>query len=457
MNQKTAVKTSNFLLLAFIVYIAFLPAGLFAQSELSLIASRSDGLTTLYYTTLHEAFEAADLSATADSPNEITVLADIILDEPLLIEDGVHLKLAAGNSDVTIRRGSDNIEHPVIWVKGEGASLHLGKPGMEFELFIDGGSDSGIQAHAPLIALSGPDAKLFMYDKVYLQNNYNNGNVPGNSHYQNGAGVNIRTFPENSGRQAEFIMKGGTIRGNKNDVLSRVAKGGGVLIRGFGIFTMEGGVIMDNTAQMTGGGFHTDSRGSFKKTGGIIYGANARTGYRNTALDGIGKPPNYGHAVSVSVIDHQFFHYRNDTVTENEYLSYTGAPEGNGIFGEGEKWDTSEKNIWERLFLIILFVFLFAIPVFIIVWKLTFKNRMEKVLKNNPAPEFDFENMGLSPREKEICGLLLTELSIKQIAYALKITYSGVNYHIKNLYQKLDINKRAELFTKFGHNIPVKR
>jgi len=293
-----------------------------------------------------------------------------------------------------------------------------------------------------------------MYDKVYLQNNYNNGNVPGNSHYRNGAGVNIRTFPENSERQAEFVMKGGTIRGNTNDVLSRVAKGGGVLIRGFGIFTMEGGVIMDNTAQMTGGGFHTDSRGSFKKTGGIIYGTNGPAGFRNTALDGIGKsgfhPPNYGHAVSVSVIDHQFFHYRNDTITDNEILSYTGAPEGNGFFGAGEKWDNPNKNLWRRLFVIILIVLAAAIPVFLILWKLTFKKRLEKALKMNPAPKIDLKDIELSPREKEICGLLLTELSVKQIAFALQITYSGVSFHMKNLYQKLNIHSRKELLIKFG-------
>ncbi|MCL2762394.1 MAG: helix-turn-helix transcriptional regulator [Treponema sp.] len=434
-----------------LLFLLMVPMGAGAQT-----ASRSDGVTVYYYATIHEAIKAVGGGSSLYVPDEITILTDIILDEPLIVEDGIHIRIVSGNADVTIQRGSKNIGYPVIWVKGEGASLHLGKPaayeqpGMENELFIDGGYlDNGIKAHAPLIALSGPDAKLFMFDKVFLQNNYNNGDVPGNSHYQNGAGVNIRTYPENSGRQAEFIMKGGTIRGNTNDVLSRVAKGGGVLIRGFGIFTMEGGVIKNNAAQMTGGGFHSDSRGSLKKTGGIIYGANAPAGFQNTALEGIGKPANYGHAVSISIIDHQFFQYRNDTVTGNEYLSYTGAPEGNGIFGEGEKWDNSDKNIWRRLFIIILFVLLFAIPVFMIIWKLTFKKQIEKVLKNNPAPKIDFENMGLSPREKEICGLLLTELSIKQIAYALKITYSGVNYHIKNIYQKLNINKRAELFIKF--------
>ncbi|MCL2805017.1 MAG: helix-turn-helix transcriptional regulator [Treponema sp.] len=417
----------------------------FAQISAAAAASRSDGVTVRYYATLHEAF-AANFS------DEITVLTDIVLDEPLLIEDGVHIKLVTGSTSATIQRGAGNIEFPVIWVRGNGAVLELGKPGMKNELFIDGGySDSGLEAHAPLIALSGPGAKLIMYDRVFLQNNFNHGDVPGNSHYQNGAGVNIRTFPENSERQAEFIMKGGTIRGNINDVMSRVAKGGGVLIRGFGIFTMEGGVIMNNTAQMTGGGFHSDSRGTFKKTGGIIYGANAPAGFRNAAKDGVGRPTAYGHAVSVSVIDHQFFQYRNDTITEN--LTYTGAPEGNGVFGEGEKWNNPDKDLWRKLFIIVLIAFAVAIPVFLVIWKLTYKKRLESALKKNPAPEIDLENTELSPREKEICSLLMTELSIKQIAYALEITYSGVNFHIKNLYQKLNVHSRTELLAKLGRSM----
>jgi LuxR family maltose regulon positive regulatory protein len=83
------------------------------------------------------------------------------------------------------------------------------------------------------------------------------------------------------------------------------------------------------------------------------------------------------------------------------------------------------------------------------------KKRIDKLLMQNPTPEVNLENMGLSPREKEICGLLLTELAIKQIAYALNISYSGVNFHLKNLYQKLNIKNRAELLIKFGKT-PVK-
>jgi len=55
----------------------------------------------------------------------------------------------------------------------------------------------------------------------------------------------------------------------------------------------------------------------------------------------------------------------------------------------------------------------------------------------------------LTAREIEIFNMLLTDLSTKEIASKLEITYSGVNYHIKNLYRKLGIQSRTELLAKF--------
>ena len=180
------------------------------------VASRTDGVDVFYYDSLHEAVAAVSAEASLDQPDEITLLADIVLDEPLLIDHGVHIRLVA-EGDRTIRRSGNNIKFPVIWVRGEGASLSLGKPGMEPELIIDGGhlNSPPIEAHASLIALSGPDSKLIMYDMVVLQNNMNNGDASKNLTYQYGSGVLIRTqeVADFLGRQAEFIMKGGTIRG----------------------------------------------------------------------------------------------------------------------------------------------------------------------------------------------------------------------------------------------------
>ncbi len=60
------------------------------------------------------------------------------------------------------------------------------------------------------------------------------------------------------------------------------------------------------------------------------------------------------------------------------------------------------------------------------------------------------ERLGLSPREKEIAALLLHGQSAKQIAAELGIAVNTANFHIKNLYKKLGIGSRSELFARFG-------
>ncbi len=57
-----------------------------------------------------------------------------------------------------------------------------------------------------------------------------------------------------------------------------------------------------------------------------------------------------------------------------------------------------------------------------------------------------FEELGLSPRERETAAILLQGKNAKQIASELDINTNTVNFHIKNLYKKLDIGSRAELF-----------
>jgi DNA-binding CsgD family transcriptional regulator len=226
-----------------------------------------------------------------------------------------------------------------------------------------------------------------------------------------------------------------------------MACGGGVFIAGFGIFTMEGGVIMNNTARITGGGFHTGSRGSFKKTGGIIYGSDAPDGYRNTALNGIGTPKSYGQAVCVAVIK-PAYQYRNETVGEDDYISYTGVPRGNGTF-TGDKWDNPNKVLLRMLTAIIIPVIAVAVCVFLIYRKRTYK-KLLKIAKEaaDKAPDFVFRNVDLTDREKEIGVLLLSELSMKQIATVMKIAYTTADFHAKNLYKKLEIQSRTELLTK---------
>jgi DNA-binding CsgD family transcriptional regulator len=60
--------------------------------------------------------------------------------------------------------------------------------------------------------------------------------------------------------------------------------------------------------------------------------------------------------------------------------------------------------------------------------------------------------LGLSPREKEIFILLLGDSQRKHIADTLKIGNGTVNFHVNNLYKKLGIQSRVELFAKYGKN-----
>ena len=56
------------------------------------------------------------------------------------------------------------------------------------------------------------------------------------------------------------------------------------------------------------------------------------------------------------------------------------------------------------------------------------------------------EHLKLTDREEEIFTLLLRGTAPKEIAYTLKISYDTVRFHQKNLYRKMHIQSRAELF-----------
>jgi DNA-binding CsgD family transcriptional regulator len=59
-------------------------------------------------------------------------------------------------------------------------------------------------------------------------------------------------------------------------------------------------------------------------------------------------------------------------------------------------------------------------------------------------------NLDLTPREEEIFTMLLSGKAPKEIAYTLKISRYTVNFHQKNLYRKLGIQSRAELFARYS-------
>ncbi len=56
----------------------------------------------------------------------------------------------------------------------------------------------------------------------------------------------------------------------------------------------------------------------------------------------------------------------------------------------------------------------------------------------------------LSKREKEVLKLVLQGRSNKQIAWSLGIAVRTVEFHLKNIYTKFQVNSRIELFLKLG-------
>jgi DNA-binding CsgD family transcriptional regulator len=60
------------------------------------------------------------------------------------------------------------------------------------------------------------------------------------------------------------------------------------------------------------------------------------------------------------------------------------------------------------------------------------------------------DSLNLTAREKEVFTMLLTGKAPKEIAHTLKISYDTVLFHQKNLYRKLGIQSRAELFSRYS-------
>jgi len=61
----------------------------------------------------------------------------------------------------------------------------------------------------------------------------------------------------------------------------------------------------------------------------------------------------------------------------------------------------------------------------------------------------DKDHLNLTDREHEIFTMLLKNMSPKEIAYTLKVSYHTVVFHRTNLYRKLGIQSRSELFAEY--------
>ena len=64
-----------------------------------------------------------------------------------------------------------------------------------------------------------------------------------------------------------------------------------------------------------------------------------------------------------------------------------------------------------------------------------------------------FDSNVLTPREKEITGLVLQGYSSKAIAEHLSISVGTIKVHRKSIYLKLDISRESELFSQFINHL----
>jgi DNA-binding CsgD family transcriptional regulator len=101
-----------------------------------------------------------------------------------------------------------------------------------------------------------------------------------------------------------------------------------------------------------------------------------------------------------------------------------------------------------------LFVFQFLSPViqrnvFAADW-IDDLNKPDVIIAMEKVEQADsFEDLGLSPREREVAALLLQGYTFRQISASLGIAESTVNGYSGTLYKKLSVNSRSELFKRF--------
>lgn len=73
-------------------------------------------------------------------------------------------------------------------------------------------------------------------------------------------------------------------------------------------------------------------------------------------------------------------------------------------------------------------------------------NIRRRPVKRAATPTRAPRNIAFTDREKDVVQLLLKGMSVQQIADKLGVRYYTVSTHIKHIYKKLGIHRRAELF-----------
>lgn len=73
------------------------------------------------------------------------------------------------------------------------------------------------------------------------------------------------------------------------------------------------------------------------------------------------------------------------------------------------------------------------------------------VINNSKKPSSSIQlTYSLTMKESEIVELLRQGLSYNEIADKLKISYHTVNHHIKNIYNKMDVNSKSKLIAEIN-------
>lgn len=72
--------------------------------------------------------------------------------------------------------------------------------------------------------------------------------------------------------------------------------------------------------------------------------------------------------------------------------------------------------------------------------------------QNSPQPEtpVQHETPPLSPTEKRVCALLLQRLTEQKIADHLERSPNTVHVHVRNIYRKLGVRTRKQLYAYPG-------
>jgi ligand-binding sensor domain-containing protein/DNA-binding CsgD family transcriptional regulator len=149
-----------------------------------------------------------------------------------------------------------------------------------------------------------------------------------------------------------------------------------------------------------------------------------------------------------------------ETDSEKRFAHFTTVPPGRYVFRvKGSNSDGIWNEAGAALTVIISppfwLTWWFRVPAFLILLFLVFawsQSRVKRAaarIRTESAMEQFLNRYNISQREKEIIHLILEGKSNKEIEETLFISMGTVKNHVYNIYQKLDVNNRAQLMALF--------